>query len=299
MKNTISNSKRFILAAAATTLLFGSAAAALGSQQNPQSSSFGFEGTITSPPPTQAATVATPSNGQTFTSIPITVAGLCPKDLLVKVFANNVFVGSAICNNGSYSLQIGLFGGQNDIVVRDYDALDQAGPDSNVVSVTFNDAQFITVASRVTLTSNYARRGADPGQQLDWPIILSGGTPPYALSVDWGDGSSPSLSSQALAGNITVSHTYTSAGVYKVVIKATDSKGSTGFLQLVGVANGQASQSASGTSGGGTTLQVKTNVLWWPIAVLAPLILVAFWLGRRFELFSIREHLEKSREEVQ
>src|SRR5665213_1484212 len=62
---------------------------------DPQTGSVGVEGTITSPPPTVAATISTPTNGQSFSSEPITVAGICPTGLLVKIFANNVFVGAA------------------------------------------------------------------------------------------------------------------------------------------------------------------------------------------------------------
>lgn len=270
---------------------------ALGSQQNPQSSSVGFEGTIPSPPPTQAATITTPGNGQTFNSTPITVNGLCPKGLLVKIFTNNVFVGSGQCTSGSYSIQVDLFSGQNDIVARDYDALDQSGPDSNVVTVTFNDAQFLAFGTRVSLTSNYAKRGANPGQELGWPIILSGGVAPYALSTDWGDGTAADLSTQQFAGNIVIKHIYRNAGVYKVVVRATDSKGTTGFLQLVGVGNGQAAQVNNGVSGSNVTSQVKTDLLWWPAVVTLPFIVVAFWLGQRNELFSIRKHLDESRKQ--
>lgn len=296
-------SRKFVIAIATTTIgllmSFTMVTAALGSQQNPQSGSVGLEGTIPSPPPSQAATIITPTGGQTFTSTPVTINGLCPSGLLVKLFSNNVFAGAVQCNNGSYSIQVDLFNGQNDLVARDYDALDQAGPDSNVVSVTFNDAQFIAFGTRVSLTSNYAKRGANPGQELDWPIVLSGGNAPYAISADWGDGTAADLSSQQFAGDITIKHTYRSAGVYKVVVKATDSKGTTGFLQLVGVGNGQATQ-ATGSTGSvaNAVLQTKTSVLWWPAAVMIPLILVAFWLGQRNELLSIRRHLDESRNQA-
>ena len=259
---------------------------------NPSSGSTGLEGTIPSAPPTSGATIATPSNGQTFTSIPITVSGLCPTGLLVKVFANNVFVGSEVCTNGSYSIQVDLFSGRNDIVTRVYDALDQAGPDSNVVTVNFDAGQYNpSDVQLVSLTSDYARRGANPGQTLTWPIILSGGTGPYAISVDWGDGKAPDLISQSSPGTINLSHVYDTAGVYSVLIKATDKNGVSAFLQLVGVANGAITSSANtGTSStGGKTI---VQVLWLPAALLIPLIIVAFWLGGRYKLAGLRKHLE-------
>ena len=262
------------------------------------SGSIGLEGTIGAPAPTQAATVVTPSNGATFTNTPITVSGLCVTGLLIKVFSNNVFVGSVQCVGGSYSLQVDLFSGRNDIVVRVYDALDQSGPDSNLVTVTFNDAQFLQFGSRVSLSSSYAKLGADPGSELDWPITLSGGTGPYALSTDWGDGTAPTLQSVTFAGNITLKHTYATAGIYKVTIQATDANGTTAFLQLVGIANGkvtQGSTSGSGTSGG-VTVTTKTITERWPAIVMLPCIALAFWLGRRHELYSLRKHLEQGPE---
>jgi hypothetical protein len=226
-----------------------------------------------------------------FTSIPITVSGLCQTGLLIKVFANNVFVGSTVCANGSYELQIDLFSGRNDIVTRVYDALDQAGPDSNVVTVTFNDAQFDSFGTRVSLTSDYARRGANPGEELDWPVTIAGGTPPYALSVDWGDGKPADLQSVAFADTVTLKHTYDVAGSYHMIVKATDAKGTSAFLQLVGVANGAIQATAAGSK---TPTVTKTVVVWWPLVVFIPLILAAFWLGRRHELYTLRKHLEES-----
>lgn len=261
-----------------------------------QSGSIGLQGTVSTAPPKTGATITTPGNGAVFSSVPITVSGLCPTNLLVKLFANNVFVGSVQCNNGSYSLQIDLFSGKNDLVARVYDALDQAGPDSNVVSVTYNDAQFAQYGTQVSLTSIYAERGAPPGQVLTWPILLSGGTSPYAISVDWGDGTPTDLISQGTAGGFDIKHTYKSAGIYKVIVKATDKNGDTAFLQLVAVATG-ATQASSGSKGSVTT--VRTIIIWWPCLLMIPLIVAAFWVGRRNELFSLRKKLERSRDREQ
>jgi len=293
----------FFAGFAALVLLASGMAGALGSQQNPQSGSVGLEGTVASPPPTQAATIATPGNGQTIKSIPVTVGGLCKTGLLVKVFSNNIFIGAAQCINGSYSLQVSLFSGRNDLVARVFDALDQAGPDSNIVSVTFNDAQFAQFGTRVSLTSTFAKLGADPGTELDWPIVLSGGLGPYALSVDWGDGKPASLQSVSFPGDVTIKHTYDSAGIYNVVVKATDANGTTAFLQLVGVGNGKAGQgtsasgsSSSGSGGANTVATTKTKIIWWPALVLLPFIVAGFWLGRKHELFTLRRKLEETRE---
>ena len=257
------------------------------------SGSIGLQGEISTAPPTRGATITTPSNGAVITSLPVTVAGLCPTGLLVKIFDNNVFVGSTVCSGGSYSLQVDLFNGQNQLVARVYDALDQTGPDSNLVTVTFNSAQFLQFGTQVTLTSIFAERGAAPASELDWPVILSGGTAPYAVSVDWGDGSPTNLMSLPTTGTFTIKHTYKSAGIYKVIVKATDKNGSEAFLQLVAVATG-ASQNNNKNNGGNSIVEVK--VLWWPALAMVPLIFAAFWIGRRHELYTLRKQLEQTRD---
>lgn len=294
--SSLSNYRRWLAAVALCLLVAVSSKApvyaAAPAAQNPQSGSTGLQGTISSPPPTQAATIVTPVNGTSVSGIPITVTGLCKTGLLVKLFTNNVFVGSVLCANGSYSLSIDLFSGENDLIARVYDSLDQAGPDSNKVVVNFTDGQFNQFGSRVTLTSDYARRGADPNAELDWPILLSGGTPPYAISVDWGDGTAAELISQSSPGTVTIKHTYKNAGVYKVIVKATDKNGTSAYLQLVGVANGQPTSGSGTSSSSNAQVITKTKLIWWPVLLIIPFSLLAFWLGRRHELYTLRRSLE-------
>ncbi len=276
---------------------FSGQAAANIPPPGPGSGSAGLQGTVPTPAPKIAATITTPTNGQTFTTMPITVSGLCTTGLLVKIFANNVFVGSASCVNGSYSLQVDLFDGRNDLVARIFDALDQAGPDSNVVTVTFNNSLLAANnLQQLSLTSAYARRGADPGQELTWPITISGGTPPYALSSDWGDGKPATLNSEQFAGTVSIKHTYNSAGVYVLIVKATDKNGQTAFLQLVAQANGAVTQSTTKNGDNGPSIITRTKVIWIPAAICIPLTAIAFWLGRKYELTELRRHLEHSDE---
>jgi hypothetical protein len=278
------------------SLLIPSVSANAPLPQDPQSGSVGVEATLNAPAPTVGATISTPTTGQSFSTEPVTVAGICPTGLLVKIFANNVFVGSAECINGSYSLQANLFDGTNNLVARVYDALDQPGPDSNSPNVTLASSQFTSFGSLLALTSNYAKRGADPGQQLTWPIVISGGTEPYALSVDWGDSTQPEVLSESSSGTVNITHTYQTAGTYAVIIQATDKNGETAFLQLVGVATGVVGQSnnTTGTGSSGTGNKVTTKVLWWPSAVFIPLLLVTFWIGMRYEIFVLRKRLGQS-----
>jgi hypothetical protein len=267
------------------------------SAQSTQSGSVGLTGTISAPPPSVGATISFPGNGDSFSEVPIVITGLCPDGLLVKVFKNNVFSGSAQCTAGSFSLQTDLFVGTNELVARVFDDLDQPGPDSNIVSVTFQD-NAVGAPTRVSLSSNFAKRGAFPGQTLEWPVILSGGSGPFAFSVDWGDSSEPDLFSQPFAGTIDLSHIYDAPGVYNIVIKAVDNNGGTAFLQLVGIANGPLTQdidagTGQATDGNGDGFSTtKTNIVWWPATLIVPFVVSTFWLGKRYMLHTLKKRIE-------
>jgi hypothetical protein len=284
-----------LLGSAVACLLLGSgffAYKAHAQVQNPQQGSVGVQGTISSPPPTQGATISLPRDGQAFNTLPITVSGLCPNDLLVKLFKNNIFAGSQQCTNGSFSIQADLFVGTNELIARVYDSLDQAGPDSNKVTVSFNDNRPGT-GPRLTLTSDFAKRGANPGQTLTWPIILSGGNGPYAISADWGDGKAPDLKSVQFPGTFDIEHIYDSSGIYNIIIKATDKDGVSAFLQLVGVANGALSQDNGAAAAKDNGTPGKTRIIWQPAALAIPLIISTFWLGKRYELKTLKRKIEQ------
>jgi hypothetical protein len=294
-KNWLKRTLLLIMCVFILALLINSISDAQSYPPQTQSGGVGLGGKISSPPPTQGATITTPGNGAVFNDLPITVAGFCPKGLLVKVFKNNVFSGSVMCENSSYNIKIDLFSKQNDLVARVYDELDQAGPDSNIVTVTFNDdAARPDIVSRISITTNYARRGANPKELLTWPIVLSGGAPPYALSVDWGDGSSNDLYTVTSPGEFTIKHTFEQSGVFRALIKGTDRYNTTAYLQVVAIANGKIDPSSvAGASQDKNSVNTgKTVILWQPAAIAIPLIISTFWLGKKYQLARIKKRMQ-------
>jgi hypothetical protein len=264
-------------------------------QANPSDQGIGMTGRIQQPPPSDAPTISLPADGTVYQENPVTVTGLCTDTLLIRVFKNGVFSGAAICDGGSYEIIIDLFPGLNELSARQYDDLDQASPESNRRSVTLDIPTPLVpgspdeVAQRVTLTSTFARRGADPGQELQWPITITGGTGPYAISIDWGDGKNDLLT-QTSPETFDIKHAYDSPGVYRIIIKATDANGQSAFLQVVGVSNGAISTAAADI--GEAPSFVKTRVMWQPALIAFPLILSSFWLGKRYQLQRVRYRMK-------
>lgn len=266
-------------------------------EPDPKPGSYGLEATKLQPPPTRGATITTPGNGASFNTSPITVSGICPDELLVQVYNNGVMVGAVMCQNGSFRLEVSLFAGTNELSAIVYDDLDQAGPESGIVTVTYRDTSFTAFGELITLTSSYGRRSAATGAQLSWPLQLSGGTGPYAFSIDWGDGSAAELKSQSLGGLVTIAHVYKQAGIYPVNIQVTDVNGVKAFLQVIAVASGKVEQAATVKEDSDTA--VITKVLWIPAVVALVLLLPAFWLGRRSQLVTLRNKMLKERDSYQ
>ena len=301
MKRSISNYLTCFTVALVLAVMLGQGAGAITPLPipDPQPGGFGLEAVKKQAPPTMGATITTPSNGASFSSSPITVNGLCPQGLLVQLYNNNVMVGSVMCDNGSFSIEVSLFAGTNELKAIVYDDLDQAGPESNTVSVNYTDTNFTRFGELITLTSNYGRRSAANNTQLIWPLQLSGGTGPYAFSIDWGDGSQLQLLSQSLAGLINIDHIYKKAGIYQVNVRVTDSNGVSAFLQVIAVSSGQADIGAAPVTDGGGKAQGKPVVLWLPTVLLLLLLLPTYWLGRRSQLVTIRNKMIRERDRYQ
>lgn len=260
---------------------------------DPKPGSYGVEATKAKDPPTVGATITTPGNGATFTTSPITVNGICPDDILVQIYNNNVMVGAVMCENGSFSIEVSLFAGINELSAKVFDPLDQTGPDSNVVTVTYTNTNFTAFGQLITLTSSYGRRSAAVNTELSWPLQLSGGTGPYAFSIDWGDGSQVELKSQSLAGLLTIVHTYKRAGIYQVSVRVTDANGVSAFLQVIAVSNGIVEAAENMTE---TDATATTRILWIPAVIALVLLLPTYWLGRRSQLVSLRHKMLKERD---
>lgn len=280
--------------------LFTASASALTPlpEPNPKENSYGLEATKTQAPPTRGATITTPGNGASFSTSPINVSGICPTGLLVQVFNNGVMVGAVMCKGGSFSVKVSLFAGINELTALVYDDIDQVGPKSNTRKVTYTDTNFTSFGELITLTSSYGRRSAPINAQLSWPLQLSGGTGPYAFSIDWGDGTGAMLQSQSLSGLVTIRHVYKTAGIYQVNIKVTDKNGVSAFLQVIAVANGQV-DSAALAADVTKKSEPAVAVLWIPAAIAVALLLPTYWLGRRSQLVSLRNKMLKERESYQ
>lgn len=259
----------------------------------PEAGSIGLSGVVPGKPPTIAPTIDTPKSGARFSTTPVTVSGTCPKNTLVEIFKNNIFAGSVPCqDNGRYNLEIDLLIGENILLARVYDDLNQAGPDSNKPTVFYDalPAQAGPLTSldfggaQMLLNTDAVFRGVFPNDEMSMPIDILGGTPPYAINIQWGD-SSNKMVPRANNQSFTVGHIYKKPGTYQISIQGTDANGRVAFMTVAAIVNGQPGV-ASGDTNTESTMSnatVARLLALWPLYTSVVAIAISFWLGERRE----------------
>ncbi len=290
----IKNKKKKILLFISLTvliqLLFVSVAFA---SQQTQSGSIAVSGTVNAPPPTNPPTIDQPGNNSQFNSNPVSIVGTCDTGLIVKIFRNDAFAGSGMCTNSGYSVAITLAVGSNTILARQYDSLDQASPDSNTITLTLTNPSNVSPSpvtpstnvtsgsaaasvSNLLVMTDSSQHSALSGNTLTFPVIISGGVSPYAVSVSWDDGDELILA-RTTSDKFNVGHVYKKAGTYKVVIRVSDASGQqayTEFIVTIGGANNPA--------------HIKESIghfvnLTWPLAGILVTGGAMFFIGAQAE----------------
>lgn len=265
-------------------------ASAAAPYTGPEAGSVGLSGVVPGKPPTTAAFIKSPVSGQRFAASPVAVSGTCPANTLVELFKNDIFAGSTPCTGtGTFSLDVDLLIGQNVLVAKVYDDLNQPGPDSNAVTVYYDalppqadPTTFLSFGGpQLLLNTDAVFRGVFPDQQLNVPVDILGGTPPYALTVQWGDSSNKIVPRN---DNLTfnVSHIYKKPGTYQVTLQATDASERVAFLTVAAIVNGQPDVVAAAAASTSKAAPNQLLVLW-PLYTSAIAVLISFWLGERRE----------------
>ncbi|HUC96129.1 MAG TPA: hypothetical protein VMR16_00490 [Candidatus Saccharimonadales bacterium] len=261
----------------------------------PESSSVGLTGIMPGKPPTVAATISTPNADQHFSATPVNVAGTCPINTLVEIYKNDIFAGSTPCSSsGLYSIDTDLLYGANTLIARVYDALNQPGPDSNSVVVYYDalPAQAGAVTSldlggaQLLIDTNAVFRGTFPGQTLKVPISVLGGTPPYAIDIQWGDSTNKVVPRNDNVG-FTTDHVYNQAGTYQASIQASDAQGRVAFLSFASIVNGQGSVDSTGVVSSAAT---NNLLVLWPLYVASIAVVVSFFIGEKREKRVLKLH---------
>jgi hypothetical protein len=260
-----------------------------------------LKGTVPGVAPTEPAVITSPADGTHFTAVPIDVSGTCPTETIVRLYRNNVFSGETFCDtNGAFSIESDLFEGENTLKARIFNYGETEGPESDTIKVVYDipPAAALPTAQKqqpsaqapitqLVLTGENKYQGYNVGETASWHLRIEGGVGPYNLALNWGDGSSDTLT-RTDKGEFTISHIYKKASRanswFVAKIGATDSIGQSATLQFVTIVN--SAKVVASTDNNDDSLQTlqlvkKQLLLGWPLYIVTVLMLVSFWLGER------------------
>jgi hypothetical protein len=180
--------------------------------------------------------------------------------------------------------------GQNILTAHVYDALNQKGPDSNSITVYYDalpsQSQSITPldlnGDQLLLNTDAVFRGTFPDQQLSVPIDIIGGTPPYAVNVQWGDSTNKVIPRNDNLG-FTATHAYSKPGTYQITLQASDAHERVAFLAVATIVNGQPTTAATSTGSTPSNDAMTRLLALWPLYTGTVATVASFWFGERRE----------------
>lgn len=266
--------------------------------------------------PTVGATITSPLDGVNIVNVnPTPVEGTCAANSFVVLYNDSVLAGSTICTGaGLFVVSAQLHEGTNALTARNFDNLNQAGPDTPSVTVNFKTEETVVDVQTPDLPENPViipgvtegpaecedynptgqlsvggkphvavvciPRSVAVNEDQRIGILVWGGTPPYALNFDWGSGESTLISMDA-PGYRTVKVSYASSGVYNINIQVTDrSSNAASGESAIEVTEADTSQGiAQIINSIFTTSWFETPV---PLYVIAVGLTLGFWGGDIF-----------------
>ncbi|HVS78786.1 MAG TPA: hypothetical protein VHD84_00650 [Candidatus Saccharimonadales bacterium] len=256
-----------------------------------------------------APVIARPNDGQHFSAVPVAVKGSCPPGAAyVELFRNERMAGSAICSEDStFALQSDLYQGKTTLTAKPFTTSDIDGPVSEPVSVSYKalpitplNTQTVAQSSNsqpLILGTAFVYKGYYVGQDVKWPLQISGGVAPYGLNIDWGDGTN-SIFGQTAIGQFNIDHTYKQPGGYRgsytIKVQASDAAGNYTYLEFFVIVSSRTPATVANSiySKGPPTFGGLHQWVWvaWPVYGVVLLMVISFKLGEREEAWYLRRH---------
>ena len=225
----------------------------------------GVTATVLAPVPGGTPVINIPTNGSVVSSSNVSVSGTCPvitPAVVISIYEGATLKGSTPCTTGgAFSTSITVSYGTHVIKATVVTITNEVGNSST--PVTFSYAVPSTPSSSPSPTSapptpepgvtvdllqfppwviskdNFLliqplAAGGETGGEVSWKFIIKGGTLPYTVSVDWGDGTIEKYDISSHASR-TYTHAYDSVQTYIVKVKVKDAAGRESEFKTVAV----------------------------------------------------------------
>jgi hypothetical protein len=150
------------------------------------------------------------------------------------------------------------------------------------------------------LTSNYVYQTYPVASDYSSKVDVQGGTPPYYVTIEWGDGTSSKMTFDT-DPIFTIKHHYATEGYYAIKVQAIDKTGGVRFIQLaarvvtpnatgnISTTNTDYSLPVVNQTSSTVLFKNSKNLLWvaWPSFIIVLAMVFSFWLGERQEVHMI------------
>jgi hypothetical protein len=213
--------------------------------------------------------ITQPSSGATVSNPVLTVKGTAQPGSRIDIFNGSRIIGSVFANTkGEWTIDISLSESLYELKARACFG-ELCSDFSNTVTIYYQAAQGRGGLYAYLDSYGYKRKA---NESLVFPLHIRGGQLPYAVTIDWGDGTVDRFSTEQL--DVSLSHTYKRAGYYNGRIIVQDKNGERYLLAYA-------------------TEVVASNapVYWWWLLLLLLLLLLLYILWR------YSRHKRRSREE--
>lgn len=100
--------------------------------------SYDVTATVPAALPSTPAFITSPTDQEHVTDSPITVSGTCPPNSYVTIYRDGVLSGMASCISNTFSLQVSLVPGANELLAKVYNITNNEGPASPPITVYYD-----------------------------------------------------------------------------------------------------------------------------------------------------------------
>lgn len=243
---------------------------ALVQNLNASALDLGVSASVPAPIPGGSPVITSPTNNTVTTNSSVKVSGTCPvivPPILIVIYRDSNSVGSTNCTpGGSFSLNVPLTLGKNNLLAQVQTITGGIGNSSSVILVTRNTLttpssppssepgpistpnvtiELPILEPQIITEDNFTQVPSDSNKPTAWSFSIKGGETPFTVTIDWGDGTIEKYTVHTHKVQ-TFYHTYSQPKTYNISAKVVDANGRVTVYNTVAVAY---SSKGSGTLG--------------------------------------------------
>jgi len=250
------------------------------------------------------------------------VLGTCSNDTAyVKLYRNEVFAGTSLCDQGQFSIPLTFVVGSNSLQTKAMSSTDGEGPVASPITVYYDAPQTpqaiveqqvpilhgetnpatlfpsLQASSAISLpvifflSSEQTFLERKPGEVVSWQLKVHGRNSPYLFTINWGDGTVEAK--EFAEEDIIISHRYSKEGIYRILVEAIDVAGNKTQLQFIVFIKGEPIIHPTTPA---SNLEASTLLTIFSISVVASGLLSVFIVHRYIRIRKRSAMIQKDKD---